>query len=336
MLFSHDEVARDVTDGFEPVWVSVRPVPKVTIDFGDGRVVRRTLHGNIATWICDADGRALDVIPGVYTTAAYRERLAEGRALAASLAGAGADAVAGHRTHHALQAALHSGWPRANPTVSPFVAKGAIEGPVEGLLAADAAPATAGGATPVVELPFDLGTALAKFRVEHAVETAIAGSPALPASAAGDLADAGAKTWIESPVEDAGGGGAPATFYSATAPGEHPGVERTTLRPGGVGAKGAIERPVERALAGSAAGPRVPPGGETPPRPRADDALLAADVQFNATVRRLQVHRMLAETGPVPFDTLTRRLYRDVLHADLDDPWLGLGDALFSTYPFDE
>lgn len=330
MLFSHDEVARDVTEGFEPVWVSVRPVPKVTIDFGDGRVVRRTLHGNIATWICDADGRALDVIPGVYTTAAYRERLAEGRALAASLAGAGDDAVSRHRTHHALQAALRSLGPPADPIGGRPFAKGAIEGPVEGLLAADAAPA--GGATPVAELPFDLGTPLAKFRVEHAVETAIAGSPAHPASAAGALADAEAKTLIESPVEHAVGDGAPATFHSATAPG----VARTSLRAGGVGAKGAIERPVERALAGSAEGPRVPPGGEAPPRPRAGDALLTADVQVNETVRRLQVHRMLAETGPVPFDTLTRRLYRDVLHADLDDPWLGLGDALFATYPFDE
>jgi hypothetical protein len=33
-------------------------------------------------------------------------------------------------------------------------------------------------------------------------------------------------------------------------------------------------------------------------------------------------------------EKVTRPLYRDVLHADLDDPYLGLGQALFGTYPF--
>ena len=107
MLFSHRDVASDVERLFEPVWVALRPVPQVTIDFGDGNVVRRTLHGNIATWICDAEGRALDVIPGIYTTTAYRERLAQG-ALLAKFAGAGRDEddrVARLRRYHAGQAA---------------------------------------------------------------------------------------------------------------------------------------------------------------------------------------------------------------------------------------
>jgi hypothetical protein len=33
-------------------------------------------------------------------------------------------------------------------------------------------------------------------------------------------------------------------------------------------------------------------------------------------------------------DEVTRPIYRDVLHADLDDPYLGLGEALFANYPF--
>ena len=32
-------------------------------------------------------------------------------------------------------------------------------------------------------------------------------------------------------------------------------------------------------------------------------------------------------------DKLTKWLYREVLHADLDDPYLGLGKALFENYP---
>ena len=31
---------------------------------------------------------------------------------------------------------------------------------------------------------------------------------------------------------------------------------------------------------------------------------------------------------------MTRWLDREVLHADLDDPYLGLGKILFDTYPF--
>ena len=45
---------------------SVRPVPKVTIDFGDGRKLERTLTGNSAHYVLDANGRPLDVLPGLY------------------------------------------------------------------------------------------------------------------------------------------------------------------------------------------------------------------------------------------------------------------------------
>ena len=44
---------------------------------------------------------------------------------------------------------------------------------------------------------------------------------------------------------------------------------------------------------------------------------------------------MLAEEGVHTPESLTKRIYREVLDADLDDPYLGLGDALFATYPFE-
>jgi hypothetical protein len=85
-LFSQESLARQISEEFEPVWQSVRPAPQVTIDFGEGRVVRRTLHGNVMTWICDGEGRALDAIPGVCTADVYRARLAEARLLATYIA----------------------------------------------------------------------------------------------------------------------------------------------------------------------------------------------------------------------------------------------------------
>src|SRR5262245_58426354 len=66
---------------FECAWQSVRPVPRVTIDFGDGRTLERTLHGNVATFFCTAEGRVFDVAPGVGTPEDFLARLAQASAL---------------------------------------------------------------------------------------------------------------------------------------------------------------------------------------------------------------------------------------------------------------
>ncbi|MDG2103635.1 MAG: hypothetical protein P8J91_07785 [Pirellulaceae bacterium] len=66
MLFSNAAIATFMDNHFEPVWVSMRPVPQITIDFGNGHRIKRTLHGNVATWVCAADGTAIDVLPGTY------------------------------------------------------------------------------------------------------------------------------------------------------------------------------------------------------------------------------------------------------------------------------
>ena len=66
MLFSQASVADFVHGAFEPVWESVRPVPIVRIDFGNGNVLTRTLHGNILTSICTPDGFVVDALPVIY------------------------------------------------------------------------------------------------------------------------------------------------------------------------------------------------------------------------------------------------------------------------------
>lgn len=75
MLFSDKEVAEYVNTHFEPVWESARPVPKITMDFGNGHVIKRTLRGNIATYICFSDGQTLDVLPNIYDSASYKKNL---------------------------------------------------------------------------------------------------------------------------------------------------------------------------------------------------------------------------------------------------------------------
>lgn len=47
----------------------------VTIDFGNGEIVQRTLHGNVATYVCNAQGNVLDVLPGIYDAPTFQKRL---------------------------------------------------------------------------------------------------------------------------------------------------------------------------------------------------------------------------------------------------------------------
>ena len=42
----------------------------------------------------------------------------------------------------------------------------------------------------------------------------------------------------------------------------------------------------------------------------------------------------VAGSGAVPPGQMTKWLYKSVLHSDLDDPHLGLGEFLFARYPF--
>ncbi|HZL90130.1 MAG TPA: hypothetical protein VFB96_17310 [Pirellulaceae bacterium] len=104
MLFSDDQVAALINEKFEPAWQSLRPVPRVTIDFGNGAVVKRTLHGNVATYVCNSDGTVLDILPGIYEPKTYaRELLGLARLFGRSKRGSvGADAF--WRNYHRSQA----------------------------------------------------------------------------------------------------------------------------------------------------------------------------------------------------------------------------------------
>lgn len=67
MLLSDDRMKKFLTEDVVPSWEKVRDVPKVTIDFGNGKVLKRTLKGNTVMYLCTPDGKAVDAFPGVYT-----------------------------------------------------------------------------------------------------------------------------------------------------------------------------------------------------------------------------------------------------------------------------
>jgi hypothetical protein len=215
----------------------VRPVPIIRIDFGNGHVATRTLHGNVASYVCTPDGQVMDILPGIYTPAAYTAALEPPRVLAGSL----------------------------NPLA-----------------------------------PEPRQTRLRDF---HRQKAQILRNRAAQAALA---------------------------QVSAAQPGR-----------GGVGpripepdvGKGRIERRVEQIVQvpGLNNGANAAPG----PRPRTAAELanweaLAADTRRNETERRLLIHDRFAGADPVRPEQIKRWLYRDVLHADLDDPYLGLGDDFFT------
>lgn len=56
-------------------WESVRPVPIVTIDYGDGMVVKRTLTGNSIHYLLAPDGRVIDALPGLLNADTFEREL---------------------------------------------------------------------------------------------------------------------------------------------------------------------------------------------------------------------------------------------------------------------
>jgi hypothetical protein len=87
VLYPNDEVAAVLRERFVLHWRSVRPVPTVTIDFGDGRKLERTLTGNSIHYILDSQARPLDALPGLYGPKAFLRGLSNAEKLFQSLAG---------------------------------------------------------------------------------------------------------------------------------------------------------------------------------------------------------------------------------------------------------
>lgn len=243
MLFSSDAVAKAMNDQFEPVWVSVRDVPVVTIDFGGGNKITRTLNGNVATYALRPDGSVLDILPGIYEPEEYVKQLAQMALLFKYVSFRDPLKLADKLTeYHKQQAEL--------------LADGKEPGKFE----------------------FNPRAALSKARIENPVKFVIAGQPPAKADGQGDNI-------------------------------------RIAVQQGG---QGAPPKPAESKAAETLRGWKE----------------MAEDTKLNETAHRKAIHTHLAKAGNVQPKDVTKWLYKEVLHADLDDPYLGLGEVLNKNYPF--
>ena len=224
-MFSNASLASWIQANFEPAWESVRPVPRVTIDFRNGHRLERTLRGNIATYVCLADGSVVDVLAGLYDAPTYRRRLQEILGVARAL-------------------------------------------------------------TP---LPRDQRRA--QLGNYHRAGLTELRQPAAASEKARSLLAL---------------------------------------------SKGRAERPVHVLSASKsvAESPALAVAGQALTLPASYIASIAQDAAQNERVRRPLVHALLQAGVPRTPAELTKQIYREVLHTDLDDPWLGLRDTLFEGYPF--
>lgn len=77
VLYSNAEVSKALRERYILHWQSVRPAPRVTIDFGDGRKLERTLTGNSIHYILNTDGSPIDGLPGLYGPRAFLRSLTQ-------------------------------------------------------------------------------------------------------------------------------------------------------------------------------------------------------------------------------------------------------------------
>lgn len=87
VLYANADVSKYLREHFILHWKSVRPAPRVTIDFGDGRKLERTITGNSIHYVLDADGQLVDGLPGLYGPAAFMRELSRAETVAKQIAG---------------------------------------------------------------------------------------------------------------------------------------------------------------------------------------------------------------------------------------------------------
>ncbi len=74
-LYPNQRVSELLSKQFVMHWQSVRPAPRMTIDFGDGRRMETTVTGNSIHYVLDTNGNIIDAIPGLYGPRAFEQIL---------------------------------------------------------------------------------------------------------------------------------------------------------------------------------------------------------------------------------------------------------------------
>ncbi len=86
VIYPNAQIREVLRNRFVLHWKSVRPAPRITIDFGDGRKLERTVTGNSIHYVLASDGYLIDAIPGLYGPGLFKRGLEGAETLFRSLA----------------------------------------------------------------------------------------------------------------------------------------------------------------------------------------------------------------------------------------------------------
>ncbi len=87
VLYANAELSRFLRERFILHWSSERAVPRLTIDYGDGRKLERTITGNSVHYVLDSAGHPIDALPGLYAPSVFRSELEDALELLGRLEG---------------------------------------------------------------------------------------------------------------------------------------------------------------------------------------------------------------------------------------------------------
>jgi hypothetical protein len=79
VLYANAAISDELRNNWILHWESVRPVPKITIDFGDGRKLERTITGNSLHYVLAANGSLADVLPGLWGPKEFLQEIRQAR-----------------------------------------------------------------------------------------------------------------------------------------------------------------------------------------------------------------------------------------------------------------
>jgi hypothetical protein len=85
-LYPNASVRAALREGYVLHWKSERPAPRITVDFGDGRQIVRTITGNSVHYVLDERGRPVDALPGLLGPGAFLRVLERARVVAVATA----------------------------------------------------------------------------------------------------------------------------------------------------------------------------------------------------------------------------------------------------------
>jgi hypothetical protein len=84
-LYANTGIAADLRSQYVLHWQSMSPAPRMTIDFGNGRTIERTITGNSVHYILNGHAVPLAVIPGLISPAEFADKLKKSAGLAKQL-----------------------------------------------------------------------------------------------------------------------------------------------------------------------------------------------------------------------------------------------------------